>query len=184
MAESISEGTLSQLLIKVGDRVGADEEIASIETDKIDVTVNAPEDGVVTEIFVQEGDVVVVGEDLAQFNTNVDFQGQETQEPKGDGVKAAEKKPQPADASEQPPKDTPTSEGQQGFTTTPDRSVGASATDAVKPKASPPPEPKHAPVSAPSEVTPRSTSRNEHTVRSFVPFSNPPMQPKTSWRPS
>lgn len=52
MAESISKGTLSQLLIKVGDRVGADGEI--------DAMISAPGDGVVTEIFVQGGDVVVV----------------------------------------------------------------------------------------------------------------------------
>lgn len=35
MAESISEGTLKTWMKKVGDRVEADEEIASIETDKV-----------------------------------------------------------------------------------------------------------------------------------------------------
>ncbi|KAJ6445335.1 dihydrolipoamide succinyltransferase [Purpureocillium lavendulum] len=71
MAESISEGTLSQLLKQVGDRVDADEELATIETDKIDVSVNAPEAGVIAQLFVQEGDVVTVGQDLVQLETGI-----------------------------------------------------------------------------------------------------------------
>lgn len=35
MAESISEGTLKQWAKKVGDVVEADEEVATIETDKV-----------------------------------------------------------------------------------------------------------------------------------------------------
>lgn len=35
MAESISEGTLKQWLKKIGDYVEQDEEIATIETDKV-----------------------------------------------------------------------------------------------------------------------------------------------------
>lgn len=38
MAESISEGTLKTWLKKPGDWVEADEEIASIETDKVGVS--------------------------------------------------------------------------------------------------------------------------------------------------
>lgn len=64
MAESISEGTISQIHKSVGDHVEADEEVATIETDKIDVSVNASEGGVITEILVQEGDTVSVGQDL------------------------------------------------------------------------------------------------------------------------
>ncbi|KAK4085905.1 hypothetical protein Purlil1_9862 [Purpureocillium lilacinum] len=75
MAESISEGTLSQLLKKVGERVEADEELATIETDKIDVSVNAPEAGIVAQVFVQEGDVVTVGQDLVQLETGVALEG-------------------------------------------------------------------------------------------------------------
>ena len=35
MAESISEGTLSQWTKQVGDKVAVDEEVANIETDKV-----------------------------------------------------------------------------------------------------------------------------------------------------
>lgn len=67
MAESISEGTLSRFNKAVGDFIEADEEIASIETDKIDVSVNAPEAGVVTRLLVAEGDVVAVDQEIAEI---------------------------------------------------------------------------------------------------------------------
>ncbi|CAD6943160.1 unnamed protein product [Tilletia controversa] len=67
MAESISEGTLKQWTKKKGDYVKADEEIATIETDKIDVSVNAPEAGTITETFANEEDTVTVGQDLCKI---------------------------------------------------------------------------------------------------------------------
>ncbi|KAL8243920.1 hypothetical protein R6Q59_010178 [Mikania micrantha] len=65
MAESISEGTLSAFTKQVGDYVEQDEEIASIETDKIDVSVVAPEAGTIKELTVSEGDTVTVGQKIA-----------------------------------------------------------------------------------------------------------------------
>lgn len=64
MAESISEGTLKQWLKKTGDYVKVDEEVATIETDKIDVSVNAPKSGKIVEIMANEEDTVTVGQDL------------------------------------------------------------------------------------------------------------------------
>ncbi|KAI9164552.1 hypothetical protein H9P43_008411 [Blastocladiella emersonii ATCC 22665] len=64
MADSISEGTLKTWHKKVGDFVKADEEVATIETDKIDVAVNAPASGVIAELFAAEEDTVVVAADL------------------------------------------------------------------------------------------------------------------------
>ncbi|ODV89539.1 hypothetical protein CANCADRAFT_13891, partial [Tortispora caseinolytica NRRL Y-17796] len=64
MAESITEGTLAQWVKSVGESVAEDEEVASIETDKIDVPVNAPFAGVIKEALVAEGDTVTVGQDL------------------------------------------------------------------------------------------------------------------------
>lgn len=67
MAESISEGTLKQFCKGVGDHVEQDEEIATIETDKIDVAVNAPEAGTIKEFLVKEEDTVTVGQDLVRL---------------------------------------------------------------------------------------------------------------------
>ncbi|KAK1826875.1 hypothetical protein QBC39DRAFT_363454 [Podospora conica] len=69
MAESISEGTLKQFNKQVGDFVEQDEEIATIETDKIDVAVNAPEAGTIKEFLANEEDTVVVGQDLVRIET-------------------------------------------------------------------------------------------------------------------
>ncbi|KAG6093091.1 hypothetical protein E4U31_006923 [Claviceps sp. LM219 group G6] len=67
MAESISEGTLKQFSKSVGDFVEQDEEIATIETDKIDVAVNAPDSGTIKEFFASEEDTVTVGQDLVRI---------------------------------------------------------------------------------------------------------------------
>lgn len=64
MAESITEGTLKTWTKQVGDTVEADEEVATIETDKIDVSVNAPQAGKIVELLAQEEDTVTVGQDL------------------------------------------------------------------------------------------------------------------------
>jgi len=64
MAESISEGTLKSWVKQVGDTVAADEEVATIETDKIDVQVNAPMSGTIVELLANEEDTVTVGQDL------------------------------------------------------------------------------------------------------------------------
>ncbi|KAK3322076.1 dihydrolipoamide succinyltransferase [Apodospora peruviana] len=67
MAESISEGTLKQWSKQIGDFVEQDEEIATIETDKIDVAVNAPEAGTIKEFLVNEEDTVTVGQDIVRM---------------------------------------------------------------------------------------------------------------------
>ncbi|KDR83827.1 hypothetical protein GALMADRAFT_236238 [Galerina marginata CBS 339.88] len=64
MAESISEGTLKTWSKQVGDTVAADEEVATIETDKIDVSVNAPQAGTIVKLLASEEDTVTVGQDL------------------------------------------------------------------------------------------------------------------------
>ena len=80
MAESITEGTLKEWHKKVGDYINADEEVATIETDKIDVAVNSPEAGVLAEVFAQEEDTVEVGKDL--------FKIEPGEPPKDDGKKS------------------------------------------------------------------------------------------------
>ncbi|OHE94886.1 dihydrolipoyllysine-residue succinyltransferase [Colletotrichum orchidophilum] len=104
MAESITEGTIASIGKQVGDRVEADEEVASIETDKIDVAVNAPEEGTIVELFVAEGDTVEVGQKLARLET-----GGAPAEKKEETKKAdePESKPEPAAAPAQEQKKEP-----------------------------------------------------------------------------
>lgn len=67
MAESITEGTLASFEKEVGDFVEQDEEIATIETDKIDVSVNAPFSGTITELLASPDDTVTVGQPLVKI---------------------------------------------------------------------------------------------------------------------
>lgn len=98
MAESISEGTLSSFTKQVGDYVEQDEEIASIETDKIDVSVNAPEAGKITELLVSEGDTVTVGQEIAKI---------EPGEGGGGGAKEAKEEPKEPASKDQPTSSQP-----------------------------------------------------------------------------
>jgi pyruvate dehydrogenase E2 component (dihydrolipoamide acetyltransferase) len=61
MGESITEGTLTKWLKKVGDTVARDEPIFEISTDKVDAEIPSPVAGILTEIKVQEGQTVGVG---------------------------------------------------------------------------------------------------------------------------
>lgn len=69
MAESINEGTLASFSANFGDSVETDEELATVETDKIDVPINSPEAGVVVEYLVEEGNKVSVGQTVAVIET-------------------------------------------------------------------------------------------------------------------
>jgi len=68
LGESITEATLGQWLKQPGDPVKADEPIASLETDKVAVEVNAPVAGVMGAQLVKEGDNVAVGAVIAQID--------------------------------------------------------------------------------------------------------------------
>ncbi len=67
LGESVSEATVAQWLKKEGESVKADEPIVELETDKVTLEVNAPEDGVITKISVQEGENVEVGAVLGKI---------------------------------------------------------------------------------------------------------------------
>jgi 2-oxoglutarate dehydrogenase E2 component (dihydrolipoamide succinyltransferase) len=70
LGESITEATVGQWLKQPGDPVAADEAIASLETDKVAVEVNAPVAGTMGEQLVAEGDNVEVGAVIGRIETN------------------------------------------------------------------------------------------------------------------
>lgn len=65
LAESITEGTIAEWLKNVGDTVVKGEAIVELETDKVNVEINAEEDGVISQLLKQPGDTVQVGEVIA-----------------------------------------------------------------------------------------------------------------------
>jgi 2-oxoglutarate dehydrogenase E2 component (dihydrolipoamide succinyltransferase) len=72
LGESVTEGTVTRWLKKVGDSVAVDEAIVEISTDKVDTEVPSPVAGVIEEIFVQEDEVIAVGAPLARVGTGSD----------------------------------------------------------------------------------------------------------------
>jgi 2-oxoglutarate dehydrogenase E2 component (dihydrolipoamide succinyltransferase) len=65
LGESVSEASIAKLHKKVGDAVKVDELILELETDKVTLEVNAPANGVISELKVKEGDSVKVGDLVA-----------------------------------------------------------------------------------------------------------------------
>src|ERR1700710_2464357 len=65
--ESVTEGTILEWHVKVGDTIKVDETIVEISTDKGDVELPAPATGTVAELLVEEGDTVTVGQVIARI---------------------------------------------------------------------------------------------------------------------
>jgi pyruvate dehydrogenase E2 component (dihydrolipoamide acetyltransferase) len=65
LSDTMTEGTLLKWRKKVGDSVEVGDVIAEVETDKATMEMEAFDEGVLSEIFVEEGQKVEVGQKLA-----------------------------------------------------------------------------------------------------------------------
>jgi 2-oxoglutarate dehydrogenase E2 component (dihydrolipoamide succinyltransferase) len=70
LGEGIIEATLTKWLKNEGDSVTAEEPIAEIATDKVDSEITAPVAGVLAKQIAKEGDVVPVGNIIAELMTS------------------------------------------------------------------------------------------------------------------
>ena len=77
LGESVTEATVSKWLKSRGDKVTADEPIVELETDKVNVEVPAPSNGVLGSIAVQEGQTVNVGSILGTINNQSSLSSKE-----------------------------------------------------------------------------------------------------------
>ena len=68
LGESVTEATVSKWLKNQGEKVTADEPIVELETDKVNVEVPAPSNGILESISVKEGQTVNVGALLGMIN--------------------------------------------------------------------------------------------------------------------
>ncbi|CAD6442997.1 ef592eb7-bb28-4702-b5ee-97db4e770543 [Sclerotinia trifoliorum] len=129
MAESISEGTLKQWSKQIGDYVEQDEEIATIETDKIDVAVNAPEAGTIKEFLANEEDTVTVGQDLVRLELGGAPAG-------GDKEKASSEPKEPASKDQSTSSDPEPSKSREQSNSSPPPEKKAEPKETPKPKPS------------------------------------------------
>ena len=70
LGESITEATVAKWLKQEGDTVEADEAIVELETDKVNLEVPSPIDGVLSEINSKDGETVEVGALLGSISQN------------------------------------------------------------------------------------------------------------------
>ena len=95
LGESVTEGTITRWLKKVGDTVAADEPLLEVSTDKVDTEIPSPAAGVLLKILANEDETVDVGAVIAEL-------GEEGEKAAAEEPKAEEPK---AEAKEEPKQD-------------------------------------------------------------------------------
>src|SRR5581483_10177358 len=66
--ESVTEGTILEWAVKLGDTVKDGDTVVEISTDKVDMELPAPANGTITEILAAEGETVTVGQVIARMS--------------------------------------------------------------------------------------------------------------------
>jgi len=119
LSDTMTEGTLVAWKKKKGDKVSTGDVIAEIETDKATMEWESPEDGTLTEIYVEEGGKVNVGEKIAFIGGEGEAVSKKEEKkpeaPKEEKKAPAKKKEQaetekPAPAEEEEPETAPPEE--------------------------------------------------------------------------
>jgi pyruvate dehydrogenase E2 component (dihydrolipoyllysine-residue acetyltransferase) len=96
LGESVTEGTVTRWLKKVGDRVEVDEPLVEVSTDKVDTEIPSPVAGILEAILVAEDETVEVGTPLATV-------GDGSGSAPAPEAPAAEAAPAPAEAAQAEP---------------------------------------------------------------------------------
>ncbi len=111
LGESVTEGTVTRWLKKVGDTVQADEGLLEISTDKVDTEIPSPVSGVIEEIMVQEDETVEVGAILAKIGDGSGASAPADEAPAAETPAPAEAPAEaPAPAAEAPAAEAPAAE--------------------------------------------------------------------------
>jgi len=103
LGESVTEGTVTRWLKKVGDSVDVDEPLVEVSTDKVDTEIPSPVAGTLISITAEEDDTVAVGGELAKIgDAGAEAAEEPTPEPE------PEPKPEPKqEAPKEEPKPEP-----------------------------------------------------------------------------
>ena len=178
LSDTMTEGTLIAWKKKKGDKVSAGDVIAEIETDKATMEWESPEDGTLTEIYVEEGGKVEVGQRIA-------FIGEEGEAAPKEEKKAPEKKPEakkeeaPEKEAKKPeePKEKPAETekpapagAKEKETAPPEKKKEAGKKESVEAGVSPAPKPseKKAEPKQPTRLAPQKTGEEARVKASPV----------------
>ncbi|MBJ7464383.1 MAG: 2-oxoglutarate dehydrogenase, E2 component, dihydrolipoamide succinyltransferase [Mycolicibacterium sp.] len=117
LGESVTEGTVTRWLKKVGDEVAVDEALVEVSTDKVDTEIPSPVAGTLLSITAEEDDVVPVGGELAKIGSadaapaasepEPEPEPKEEPKPEPKAKPAEETKPEPEPEPEPEPKSEP-----------------------------------------------------------------------------
>ena len=102
LGESVTEGTVTRWLKKVGDSVQVDEPLVEVSTDKVDTEIPSPVAGVLVSITADEDATVPVGGELARIGVGIEAGAPAPPAPKP--PPAPEPKPEPAPQAKPEPK--------------------------------------------------------------------------------
>jgi 2-oxoisovalerate dehydrogenase E2 component (dihydrolipoyl transacylase) len=72
LGESVTEGTISTWLVRVGEKVNKYDPIAEVMTDKVNAEVPSSFTGVIKELVAQEGETIEVGQLMCYIETERD----------------------------------------------------------------------------------------------------------------
>ncbi|AOG61015.1 pyruvate dehydrogenase E3 component [Spiroplasma helicoides] len=92
IGEGLTEGTVGDILVKVGDKVKLNDPLFNVETDKVSSEIYAPVDGTIVKLNITPGQEIKVGEVVVEID---DGKGDAPEEP----VKAASAEPAEENAS-------------------------------------------------------------------------------------
>ena len=161
LGESVTEGTVTRWLKKVGDTVAVDEPLVEISTDKVDTEIPSPIAGIIEAILVAEDETVEVGAPLVRIGD-------------GSATDAAADAPAPAETA---PAATETPAA-------PEPAAAAPATEAPAAPAAPPAPPAPpAPAAAPAEPATPTTPGTETPAAPPAPAAAP-VEPATPTTPA
>ncbi len=96
LGESVTEGTVTRWLKKVGDSVQVDEALVEVSTDKVDTEIPSPVAGVLISITAEEDATVPVGGELARIGAGSDAAAPAAPAAQPPPAPKPEPKPEPA----------------------------------------------------------------------------------------
>jgi len=72
MSDQMTEAELLSWKVNVGDKVNKSDVLCEISTDKVDMDLDSPYAGEIVKLVASEGDVINVGEPIAEIETEED----------------------------------------------------------------------------------------------------------------
>lgn len=96
IGEGVSEGEILKWMVKEGDKVKEDQPLVEIMTDKVNVQIPSPRNGIVSRILVKEGEVAKVGQTILIIEEEGEKQMQKEE------AKQVEKEVQKRDVQQEP----------------------------------------------------------------------------------